>query len=191
MVGYSGSILTVEHISILCINVYNVSTDPEVPSESASGNSPTSGMQDAITYPWEDIVGLCAGHEGFMRLQLTFGSYDDMAQFMQAQRAALTKLDGRICLFNGRYPSRRVVAIDFDTLRVLPGGTPVLIFFTSYHSTTKYWQSLQTHRVNTGTLRFIGTSSICICYLVDLHQRSVKTFDARSLAHFDRNHTIG
>lgn len=113
-------------------------------------------MQDAITYPWEDIVGLCAGYEGFMRLQLTFGSYDDMAQFMQAQRTALTKLDGRIRLFSGQYPSR-VVAIDFDTLRVLPGGTPVLIFFTSLHSSTEYWQSLQTHRVNTATFRVTGT----------------------------------
>lgn len=160
IVGYSGPVLTVEHISILCINVYNVFTDPEAPS--TSGNSPTREVQDAITYPWEDIVGICAGHQGFMQLQLTFGSYDDMAQFMQAQRAALTKLDGRICLFNGRHPSR-VVAIDFDTLRVLPGGTPVLIFFTRYHSSTEYWQSLQMHRVNTATFRVTGTSSICIC----------------------------
>lgn len=132
--GRTGSspILTVEHISILCVHVY--AGFSEIPS--AAGDSPTGGMQNVIAYPWEDIVGICAGQERFMRLQLRFRSHVHLAQFMQAQRATLSKLNGRIGLFYYQSKSRCTVAADFETLRELPGGTAVLFVWPRYYSLT-------------------------------------------------------
>lgn len=137
LVGYSGPILTVKHISVLCIRVYTV------PTKTASvPGDPSTRMQDVFTpftaYPLEEIVGICAEQEGFMQLQLTFGSYDDLARFMQAQRAALSKLDGRIRLFYQTDDSLPIVATDFETLNELPGGTLVLFVLPRYRSSTEY-----------------------------------------------------
>lgn len=121
-VGGSDSILTVEHISILCITVYAVSDWSS--TSSPSGDSSTGRQHVVSTYPWEDIVGICAGQEGFVRLQLMFQNRTFLVQFMQTQRAALAKLNGRIRLFYEGDGSR--LAADFETLNALPGGTPLL-----------------------------------------------------------------
>ncbi|KAI0797290.1 hypothetical protein BC629DRAFT_1592334 [Irpex lacteus] len=116
-VGGSDSILTVEHISILCITVYAVSDWSS--TSSPSGDSSTGRQHVVSTYPWEDIVGICAGQEGFVRLQLMFQNRTFLVQFMQTQRAALAKLNGRIRLFYEGDGSR--LAADFETLNALPG----------------------------------------------------------------------
>lgn len=125
LVGYGGPIVTVERISVLCIHVFT-----EINSTSPTPNDPSAGMQHVVTtYPWEDIIEICAEQEGFMRLQLTFESHDNLDQFIQAQRTALNRLNGRVCLFyQMNVTESPVVAIDLETLKDLPGGTLVLFF---------------------------------------------------------------
>lgn len=67
-----------------------------------------------MAYPWEEIVELCAAQEGFMQLQLEFGSRDHLVRFMEARRVALAKLAGRVSLFYAK--EGEIHAADFETL---------------------------------------------------------------------------
>lgn len=142
VVGPSGRILTVEHIHILCIYVLaygTISTEP--PPESAF-HDPSIGIQQVVAYPWEDMVGVWAEQEGFMRLQMTFESHDGLVQFMQVQRAALSKLNGRIGLFYYYHSEPhflKLIAADFENLDELPGGMLVFFVLPRYHSSTEYY----------------------------------------------------
>lgn len=107
--------IVVDHISVLCAcTSFN--------RESSTAGRSSSGLPNSVAYPWAEIVGLCAAQTGFIRLQLEFESHDHLVQFMEAQRAALDKLNGRIALFywanNWSYR-----AADFVSLADV-GGTP-------------------------------------------------------------------
>lgn len=109
-----GNSLSVDCISALCVHI-------KQRKFSTAGHSTSGALNQS--YPWAEVVGLCATHTGFMQLQLEFESYDGLVQFMEAHRAALGKLADRIALFywakDGGFR-----AADFETLADL-GGTLV------------------------------------------------------------------
>lgn len=105
-------ITTVDRICALSVEI---STD-----KSSDIGNPFIGMQYALSCPWEEITSFCAAQEGFLRLQLKFESHDHLVQFIEAQRTALIKLDGRVSLFYTK--GDRTRAVDFKTLADLRGG---------------------------------------------------------------------
>ena len=46
--------------------------------------NPTTGIEDIISHPWEEIVDVCVNQEGFMLFQLKFEHHEDLIQFMEA-----------------------------------------------------------------------------------------------------------
>ncbi len=102
-----GNSLAVDCISVLCIRIKQ---------RESNGTLNQS-------YPWAEVAGLCAAQEGFIRMQLQFESHECLVEFMEAQRAALGKLHGRITLFyyakDGNFR-----AADLETLADV-GGTLV------------------------------------------------------------------
>ncbi|KAI0767889.1 hypothetical protein BC629DRAFT_1596153 [Irpex lacteus] len=58
--------------------------------------------QDITAYAWDNIAEICAEQKDFDRLELHFSNRRELAHFVEAQRAALAKLDGRIVLLDGR-----------------------------------------------------------------------------------------
>ncbi len=115
--------VVIDSISILSARIHAQSTTK--PSNVGPSSNKLPG---SIVSPWQEIVGLCAVQPGFMRLQLEFDSHDHLVQFIEAQRAALGKLDGRVALFYET--GLRMRAADFETLADL-GGTSVLHRFYS------------------------------------------------------------
>ncbi len=111
---YDGNSFAVDCISALCVRI-------KQRESSTAGHSTNETLNQS--YPWAEVAGLCATQTGFMRLQLQFESHECLVEFMEAQRAALGKLHGRITLFyyvkDGDFR-----AADFETLADL-GGTLV------------------------------------------------------------------
>ncbi len=111
-------VVMVDSISILC--AYIASTE----GLTTAGRTSNVALPTHPPYSWAEIVGLCAAHAGFLRMQLQFESHEYLVQFMEAQRAALGKLAGRIALLYWA-KDRHLHAADFETLADL-GGTAVL-----------------------------------------------------------------
>ncbi|KAI0798655.1 hypothetical protein BC629DRAFT_1501578, partial [Irpex lacteus] len=107
-------VVVIDSISVLSARIYSQPTT-KLPS---NVGHPSNELSSHAADPWPEIVGLCAAQPGFMRLQLEFDSHDHLVQVMEAQRAALGKLDGRIALFylNEEKSSRKLRAADFETL---------------------------------------------------------------------------
>lgn len=119
-----------------------------------------------MTHPWEEVVGICAKQEVFMRLQPTFESHEILVQFMHGQRAALARLRDQVRLFYQPNRASPVVATDFETLKDLPGGTLVLFLSARYRSSTGHWQSPQMLGANLDMVTSMTTGNIHIRRLI-------------------------
>ncbi|KAI0798626.1 hypothetical protein BC629DRAFT_236212 [Irpex lacteus] len=100
-------VMTVDSFCVISVEI-----DIQKPPE--EGTSST-GMQYVMACPWEEIVDICAAQEGFIRLQLGFGSHAHLAEFMEAKRTTLGKLDSHISVFF-RTEDYKTRAADFKTL---------------------------------------------------------------------------
>ncbi len=101
-----------------------ISVEIEIQKPTEEGTSST-GMQYVMACPWEEIVDICAAQEGFIRLQLGFGSHAHLAEFMEAKRTTLGKLDSRISVFF-RTEDYKTRAADFKTSADLGGKSALL-----------------------------------------------------------------
>ena len=119
----SGSFLVVDHV--FAIGAYIRSTrlsSQRKPTESESmmgSEDPVLPNTGIAAYPWGEIVDVCAGHEGFTRLQLEFNDRGDLVQLVEVHRAVLGKLGDRLGLYY--LSGYRKIAVDFETLADLGG----------------------------------------------------------------------
>lgn len=169
-------LVSVDHIFALCAHttVYDKKTSI------VGGLEPPTGMQEILVYPWEEIVEICAEQEIFTRLQLVFDKHEYLVQFMEAQRATLARLDGRVHLYYWT-EDFNIYAADFETLNQLPGGTPLMLFNRVYiHIMTLLCQPPQMLMMNMGTLKTL--IEIGFCRLI--RQRPVERLAVASSSYY-------
>ncbi len=84
----------------------------------------STSMECVMALPWDKISRMCAEQD--IRLNLEFQSRNDLTEFMEYHRAALAKLDGRICV---AYMSDKsgLLQVHPETLIDLE-GTPVALY---------------------------------------------------------------
>ncbi|KAI0825597.1 hypothetical protein BC629DRAFT_1434219 [Irpex lacteus] len=105
----SGGIIVLDHVSVIC-----AFAEPCDRRESLSARGSSTEARDMSSYFWEDMINVCAGQDGFMRLQLHFASYEDLIRFKQARvkHASVHKLERYIDVFCGETYHRADVEVD-------------------------------------------------------------------------------
>ncbi len=116
----TNSSIIVDHISVVRVYIHAPSTSTSS-SGSHSPNGSSTEPEAVMSYPWGEIVKLCAADEEFEALEWCFPSFEFLTYFVARWREALKKLGGRNYLaFKEGYSEW--CSIDFQDLESM-GGT--------------------------------------------------------------------